>query len=163
VRVTVSRGNVAGMLKSASPFRRLAGDGGLLDAPRRSRNHSAKRIDDPDSCVRARALRAAGELGRRELVSRFAETLGDDDPMCQFWAAWGGRSAGDRNRAHDSLLDAGLGEHPERLRAFQLALMSMDCGAAHGVLQQLSEGSADPRYLIRAVALRATRVMQVGS
>jgi uncharacterized protein (TIGR02270 family) len=142
-------GCVLDLLRSSDQFRRLVGmaacsmhraDPGLI---------LATCMEDPDPRVRARAMRAAGELGKRELVSRFAEALREDDPMCQFWAAWTAVLLGDRNKGHEALLSAGLGSSPQRMRAFQLALMSMSTGEAHDILRQLAADSAALRYVIR--------------
>ena len=47
-----------------------------------------KLIDDPDPHVRARALRAAGELKRRDLAAQICAHLEDNDEPCRFRAAW---------------------------------------------------------------------------
>ena len=145
------RGIVASMLSSPSAFRRLAGtaacsmhrvDPGII---------SGRRLEDPDPAVRARALRATGELGRREHVSRLLNWLEDEDPACQFWASWSAVLLGDRNKAYERLLNAGLSDGPERSRAFQLSLMSMSADGAHRILQRLARDAADtavPRNLI---------------
>lgn len=146
------RGVVATLLSSPSAFRRLAGtvacsmhrvDPGII---------SGRRLEDPDSAVRARALRATGELGLGEYVSRLLDRIEDGDPAIQFWASWSAVLLGDRNKAHETLLKAGLRDGPERPRAFQLALMSMGADRAHGVLQRLArdaEDAAVTRYLIK--------------
>lgn len=59
---------------------------GLVDLVRR-----------PEPVVRARALRAAGELGRTDVRHEVAQSLGDDDPECRFWAGWSGVLLGDRD------------------------------------------------------------------
>ncbi len=64
---------------------------------------SARRLEEPDPLVRARAFRTAGELGKAEFVSTLAAALADDDPQCQFWAAWSAVLLGDRERALDFL------------------------------------------------------------
>jgi uncharacterized protein (TIGR02270 family) len=155
------RGVVAGMLGSSDPFRRLAGlvaccmhrvDPGVT---------SGRRIEDPDCRARARALRMTGELGLREHVSRLLNWMEDENPACQFWAAWSAVLLGDRNKAHERLLSVGLSDVSEGPRAFRLALVSMNIPAAHGVLQRfpredvvalgrLIRGSGlvgDPRYV----------------
>src|SRR5690606_19226571 len=43
--------------------------------------------DEADS-VRIRALRAAGELGRTDLLPRMSALLGEAKPELRFWAAW---------------------------------------------------------------------------
>jgi uncharacterized protein (TIGR02270 family) len=42
----------------------------------------------PDLRLRARALRAVGELGRMELIPTLRTNLSSADPPCRFWAAW---------------------------------------------------------------------------
>jgi uncharacterized protein (TIGR02270 family) len=137
------RGTVATMLISPSAFRRLAGtvacsmhrvDSGII---------SGRLLEDPDPAVRARSLRATGELGRQEFVSRLLDWIEDEDPRCQFWACWSAVLLGDRNKAHERLLSAGLSDGPERARAFQLALMSMEGHGAHNVLQRLARDADD--------------------
>jgi len=45
-------------------------------------------IDDPDAPVRARALRAAGELKRVDLTAQVLAHLKDPDEASRFWAIW---------------------------------------------------------------------------
>jgi uncharacterized protein (TIGR02270 family) len=45
-------------------------------------------IDDPDPILRSRALRAVGELKRRDLLNQVRHHLTDEDEQCRFWAAW---------------------------------------------------------------------------
>ncbi|MCL2590640.1 MAG: TIGR02270 family protein [Betaproteobacteria bacterium] len=47
-----------------------------------------KLIGDPDDQVRARALRAAGELKRRDLAAQVFAHIKDDNEPCRFWVAW---------------------------------------------------------------------------
>lgn len=46
--------------------------------------------------LRARALRAAGELGRADLLNELRAALSDEDERCRFWAAWSLAIAGDQ-------------------------------------------------------------------
>jgi uncharacterized protein (TIGR02270 family) len=45
-------------------------------------------MKDPDAAVRARALKAAGELGRADLLPQITEHLSDDSEKCCYYAAW---------------------------------------------------------------------------
>lgn len=45
-------------------------------------------LHDPAPGLRARALRAVGQLGRSDLLGVVVEGLGDDDGECRFAAAW---------------------------------------------------------------------------
>ena len=44
-------------------------------------------IGSPNAALRARALRAVGELGREDLFLQVREHLSDQDGLCRFWAA----------------------------------------------------------------------------
>jgi uncharacterized protein (TIGR02270 family) len=48
----------------------------------------AAAANDGDPAVRSRALRAVGELKRRDLLNDVRARLGDDNEECRFWAAW---------------------------------------------------------------------------
>ena len=45
-------------------------------------------VRDEDPLVRARSLRAIGELGRLDLSQVACSATSDDDDACRFWAAW---------------------------------------------------------------------------
>ena len=55
----------------------------------------AKHILHDDPGVRSRALKAAGELGRLDLLPLALECLGDGDDKCRFYAAWSATLLGD--------------------------------------------------------------------
>lgn len=147
------RGVVSALLASTDPFRRLIGitasamhrvDPGLV---------GARRLEDPEPMVRARAFRTAAELGKRELVSSLAASINDDDPACQLWAAWSAVVLGDRESAFD-LLQAGAGSPgPMQQRAFQLALLAMPLGRAHEALRQLAQQPDNVRGVIMGSGL----------
>ena len=48
----------------------------------------AQYVHEENSIVRARAMKACGELGRRDLLYEILEHLNDSDQKCQFYAAW---------------------------------------------------------------------------
>ena len=147
------RGVVVSLLASKDAFRRWVGvaasaahrvDPGLI---------SAARLQDADASVRARALRAAGELGRRELVSSLAAAIGDEDPECAFWAAWSAVVLGDRHDALDFLQAIARAEGPHRRRALRLVLQALPVTDAHALLRQLSQDPANVRTLIQGAGL----------
>jgi uncharacterized protein (TIGR02270 family) len=45
-------------------------------------------LSDSDAGVRARALRATGELGRTDLLEPLRAAISDSDEECRFWASW---------------------------------------------------------------------------
>ncbi|HKE94244.1 MAG TPA: TIGR02270 family protein, partial [Povalibacter sp.] len=110
---------------------------------------SARRLEDPDPAVRARALRCAGELGQYELVSRLAGSLDDGDVACRFWAAWSGVLTGDRLAALESLKASAQLPGPFQQRAHQTAILAMSPADAHALLQQIARDPGNVRRLIQ--------------
>lgn len=89
--------------------------------------------DQADS-VRIRALRAAGELGRTDLLPRVLALLGEAKPELRFWAARSAVLLGDRGHALDALRAFALEPGPRQSKAFQLALQAMEVKAGHALL-----------------------------
>ena len=147
------QGVVRELLLSTSTFERFAGvaacsmhrvDPGL---------GPARRLEDPDPLVRARAYRAAGELGMREFVSRLGSATRDEDPACQFWAAWSAVLLGDRRDGLEFLRAAALQDGPFRSRAFALALLTMSEQVGHAYLRPLAQDPALLRWLVKGVGI----------
>jgi len=105
-------------------------------------------LDDSDAALRARALRASGELGKREFVSTIAATAArEDDPACRFWAAWSAVLLGDREHALDALMSKSLAETSPR--ALQLTLLASDPVRGHEALQPHAGDPANLHTIIR--------------
>ena len=93
------QGVVVHLLRDRAAFARMLGiaacavhrvDPGLM---------TAGYLRDPAVPPRARALRAAGELGHAELLPACVAALDEDDPEIAFWAAWSAVLLGNRGRA----------------------------------------------------------------
>jgi uncharacterized protein (TIGR02270 family) len=151
------RGLVPRLLQSAVPFhRRLA-----IAASARHRVDpgiaAARRIEDADPTVRARALQAAGELGLHQMVSSLAAAIDDDDSDCRFWAAWSAVLLGDREHALEFL--AQLAGTPDdlppqrRATAFQLSLQAMRPRDGHELIRRVADGPTSERDKIRGAGL----------
>jgi uncharacterized protein (TIGR02270 family) len=82
-------------------------------------------LSDPDPMVRARSVRAVGELKRADLLGEVRKRLADDDEACRFWTAWTLTLHGDR--AGVQALRQWFG-HGNRfgVAALQLALRSLN-------------------------------------
>jgi uncharacterized protein (TIGR02270 family) len=146
------RGLVAQLLKSSSAFKRKIGIAACSMHDVDSGFISQRRPVDADPAVRARALRAAGELGAAELITLCVDAVNAPEPDCQFWGAWSAVLLGDRGRALDVLANAGSGTISAST-AFQLALQAMTRGAAHRYLQDLAVDPTRIRWLIRGSGL----------
>lgn len=151
------RGLVPRLLKSAVPFQRALGVAASA-MHRVDPGIAAGRLtQDPDPMVRARALRAAGELGLYSLVSSLAAAIDDEDPECRFWAAWSAVLLGDRERALEFLAQSARGAEdlPIELqaRAFQLSLQAMGVRAGHELLRQMAADPGNRRRKIQGAGL----------
>jgi uncharacterized protein (TIGR02270 family) len=149
VEPTSLQGIVASLLGSENPFRQSVGitacalhrvDPGF--ATGRWTQHS-------DPVVRARALRAAGELGRVEFVSALPSALHDPDPLCRLWAAWSAVLLGNRQNALEFLGHATLEAGPLQERALQLALQALSIADGQVVLSRYASDPAQQRTVVR--------------
>jgi uncharacterized protein (TIGR02270 family) len=115
---------------------------------------SARRLEDPDPSVRARAWRTAGELGMTELRSTAATAATTDkNPPCRFWAAWSAVLLGTKGHALDLLKQAAIDPGSWELRAFQLSLQAMSIEEGRAFLQPLAQDAANIRRVIRGAGI----------
>jgi uncharacterized protein (TIGR02270 family) len=144
------RGIVTGLLASTNPFLRWIGISAC--AVHRVDPGTARdaALEGPASALRARALRASGELGRRDLVPTCESMLNADDPPSRFWAAWSAVLLGDRGGAPLAALSAaGEAPGPFRARAFRLALQAMSIDECHDWLRNIAKDAENMRWLIQ--------------
>jgi uncharacterized protein (TIGR02270 family) len=85
------------------------------------------RLDDESDLVRARALRAFGELGRRDLLPCCSRWQSEKDEATRFWASWSAVLLGDRSAGLDGVKTTAETPGPLQERAFVLTLQTMDC------------------------------------
>ena len=139
----------ARLLVSPDPFARLTGVGAC----------ASHRIDpgpsltqwalDDDPGVRARALRAGGELGRLDLIPACAAAIDGDAVGCQTWGAWSSVLFENRGRALEVLLRTAFTPGSVGMHAFRLALQAMNTTAAHAWLQEIARDPRRLRWLIQ--------------
>jgi len=146
---TYLQGIAAKLLSSKEPFRRKIGITACTMHGVDPGEMLAQAAIDLDAGLRARALRAAGELGRRDLLPRCEKHMGDEDPASRFWAAWSAVFVGDRFKAVDVLKTFSLSPGPFREHALQLALKVMELQDAHVLLKTLAQDAANLRLLIQ--------------
>lgn len=101
-----------------------------------------------NTVLRARALRAAGEMGRRDLRSQCEQYLFDKDITCRFWAAWSAVLLGNRTNAVDVLKQYARLLNPFQKYALQLILKVLPMVDAHDLLKKLALNAANMRNLI---------------
>jgi uncharacterized protein (TIGR02270 family) len=143
------QGLVRDVLKSGQPAKQMAGLAACARHQADPGLGSGPWLQDSVPAVRASALRAVGEMGLCDLVSRCVAAMSDADPDCQAWAAWAAVLLGDRGVALEALTTNGAMDGRHRARAFRLSLQAMSPGVAHGVLRGLAQAPANLRWLIQ--------------
>jgi uncharacterized protein (TIGR02270 family) len=95
-------------------------------------------IEDEDPALRARALKAVGELGRKDLLQAVASRLTDEDTKCRFYAAWSAVIFGYRSSTgvlqYIAQNDGLFAE-----RACKTALRNMDIQSGHEWINELAK------------------------
>lgn len=99
----------------------------------------AEAIADPDVRLRARALRAAGECGRQDLLPACLDALYDDEPGCRFRAARSAVQLGDRDEAMRVLAEFAASDSPHHDQALWLFQMAADLPTANALLQEFAQ------------------------
>ncbi|MCH8043926.1 MAG: TIGR02270 family protein [Planctomycetes bacterium] len=99
----------------------------------------AAAIKDSDSLLRARALRAVGELGRVDLLNAAGQHVGAEDDLCRFSAAWSVALLSGAEEAIEELQAVVERSGSGSERALQLALRRMEIGQGESWIQRLAE------------------------
>jgi uncharacterized protein (TIGR02270 family) len=110
----------------------------------------AAAIDQPDPTLRARALQAAGELGRRDLLDACLAHLTEPVPTCAHAAVTAAVLLGDRTSALQALQTSALQAGPTQKTALALSLFASDPEAAQALVKKLAAQQAPLRTLIQA-------------
>lgn len=147
------QGTVKELLASHSPFRRCIGLATcVMHQVALGQTHEVL-LDASDAGLRARALRAAGELGRSELRLRCEERLNDTDDACRFSAAWSAALLGDRNPALKVLKELAFSDGPFQDQALFLALRAVPAKEGHQILKDLAANSKRVRSLVKGAGI----------
>ncbi len=107
-------------------------------------------LSSNDPTLASRAIRAAGELGRADLLPLLRQELQGDREPCRAWAAWSAVLLGDAH-ALPSLWQAALGGGPVAARALDLALRRGDSARAGEQLRAVLAAPGRAREAVTAV------------
>jgi uncharacterized protein (TIGR02270 family) len=94
-----ARSTIDGLLISARPEVRRVGVGAFAVHRKDPGHRLEQAILDPDHRLRARAIKASGELGRTDLLSMVSRLTSDSNDICRFFAAWSAARLGDRSNS----------------------------------------------------------------
>lgn len=110
-------------------------------------------VEDDVPALRARALRATGELGVAQLHSVCASASRDRDPESRFWGTWSSVLLGNRRGSLDCLVEIAAEAGGHQTRAFRLALQAMHPTAAHEWLKAIARDRQRLRWVIQGSGL----------
>lgn len=144
------RGLTATLLASESPSARWLGIAACAQHRVDPGPALPAAIEHADVHLRTRALRAAGELGRVDLLPACLAHLQDEPSGIGLAAAWSAALLGDRGAAMSTLRAMALTPGPTQLEALALAIFTADADAARGLVKQLAASGASLRTLIKA-------------
>ena len=105
-------------------------------------------LSHADPLLRARALRAVGELGLVDLLPTVRKNLTHEDRTCRFWAAWTLALASADREAIAQLQAVAESDSPYRERAVQIAARRLEPGAAKMWLRKLAQNPKQVRLAI---------------
>jgi uncharacterized protein (TIGR02270 family) len=105
-------------------------------------------ISHSDSLLKARALRAVGQLGRIDLLPQLRNSLAMDDEMCRFSASWSTALLTDDAKAVDTLKLNAKSKAPFREKALPVVVRRMKQSHAADWLNALAQ---DPTQIRLAV------------
>ncbi|MBX3622954.1 MAG: TIGR02270 family protein [Rhizobacter sp.] len=147
------RGLTTPLLRSASPAARRLGlaSCALHGVDPGDALVDALKADDPG--LRQRALRAAAQLGRTDLLPACLAALADDAPGVAHAAAWAALLLGERSRAIEALSAEARAPGPAAAAALAQVLKVLSPDAAQTLLRPLAKAPGASRALIGGIAV----------
>lgn len=145
-----AEGPIQTLLQSDSPAGRWIGIAATAAHRRLPPGGLFSALNDVDLRVRARALRAAGELGEAALRSLLRKHLKAADPGCRFWAAWSSARLADDPEAVAVLQTFTSPESPFAERAVDLVARRLPLAAAKRWQAALAQDPALARLAVIA-------------
>lgn len=145
---------IEGLLEAEEPMLRRIGIGGAAVHRHDPGEGLTDAIEAEEPAVRTRALQAAGELGRRDLLPHCQAVYDADDPDERLAAARSGALLGDASAA-DPLGALASTDHPRALEAADLATRRMALSRAHAWHEQLRKGDDHLRLAVAVAGATA--------
>lgn len=147
------QGTGAKLLASKHPLQRLVGIAACAMHGVDPGAALTQTVTNSEPQLRARALRAVGELGRRDLLAVCVNAFLDEDPACCFWSAWSAALLGDRGNALKVLESFALMSNAFRERALRLLLKVLDLPNAQQLLKSVAHDPTNKRLLIQGAGI----------
>jgi uncharacterized protein (TIGR02270 family) len=109
-------------------------------------------VTDPDPVLRARALRAAGELKRSDLLNQLRDHLSDEDGACRFWAAWSLTVNGERSGLR-VLTDWFERDDAFTQHALHISLRALDLDQSRQWISSMSKEPKQARWAVMGAGI----------
>lgn len=146
------QGTCAELLASMEPFQRQVGISACVMHGVDPGAILTQSLTHPEMQLRARVLRATGQLGRRDLLAACENALRDGEEACRFWAAWSALLLGSRGKALETLGTFVLLPNAYRQLAL-LVFKLMAPSQANELLKVLARDPANMRLLIQGAGI----------
>jgi uncharacterized protein (TIGR02270 family) len=143
----------AKLLASLEPFKRQVGIAACVMHRVDPGAVLARSLVHEEPQLRSRALRAASELGRRDLLTWCINALQDEDVACRFWAGESAILLGNRDKALQVLESLVLVPDSFRQPALQLILKVIALPEAAELLKFLARDPSNIRLLIQGAGI----------
>ena len=96
----------------------------------------------------SRAIKAAGELKRLDLLPAVAQFFQTEDTACRFWSAWSATLMGDRLQSVEFLKHLAVSNSPYREIALQVLMRTIGLNQAQSWLKSQAKNQDWFRYLV---------------
>ena len=106
-------------------------------------------LSDPDDSLRARALKAVGELGRIDLLPVVIKHIDSEDDDCRFFASWSGGIFGEKSVIPILKDFAEKAKFRHNEKACDMAVRLLNPSDAHTWLQELSKKTETQRIALK--------------
>lgn len=148
------QGTVAGLLASQDTLKQLTG----IEACVTHRVDPGKSLEQSlnqhtDNRLAERALSAAAELGRVDLLAICERYLDHPDESCRFRAAWSCTLLGNRKYAINTLYTFAQASNPYQQQSLVLLLKVLSIPDAHALLKNLAQDSTALRLVIQGAGI----------
>jgi uncharacterized protein (TIGR02270 family) len=142
------QGKVNGLLGSRNCLRRRVGIAACAIHRVDPGDYLQQAIVDDDVDMSCRAIRAAGELGRKDLKPLLLRIIEGSDSIRQFWASWSAVLLGDRGKGLAQLKSVAGQQNDFEMFALPLAMRVLDQSQIKNLIGGLAQ---QPHSLRKAV------------
>ena len=151
------QGLVKQLLETSNPFGRQVGIGACAVHRVNPGDVLATALNDNHAGLRARALKAIGELGLAELAPQAERDIEHEDDECRFWAAWSAALLGSAPALPILKLFAQV-DNPRRRQALELAIRVAPNAEAMEWLRMLGKDREQVRWALIGAGIQGDPV-----